>query len=318
MEEESDLQKLNSIDDNDIRPEFVDQISKLRTKVFRKVKPKKLNGQFLNGQMIIELAKAYVDAINTGRVPTIESAWDYMCAEENHKAAKSSMEIIKLYSQKIKQSLPVDSNEILKHKELIFKEAEENFCSNTLSGLPKEAEKEFLTKIRAFLDDTFVELETMNNDASTNIIKKYFESNFRDQVRQNLRNDKYDSTDDYEKDLEIFKEQFREEFNGNHFEKFLDQILHKFNERVFKDISAVKTRKLELELTAFRERTRRAEEELISGKEELGKDKERYNIKIQELENERIQNLSKIEIITEKLKSSQNNQNEKIEHLEDR
>jgi hypothetical protein len=268
--------------------------------------------------MVVELAKAYVESINSGRVPTIESAWDYMCTEENHKAAKSSMEIIKIYANKIKQSLPVDSNELLKHKELIFKEAEDNFFSNTISGLPKEAEKEFVGKIRAFLDDTFTDIETINNEASSSLIKKYFEANFRDLVRQNLRNDKYESYDDYEKDLETFKEQFRVDFNGAHFEKFLDQILYKFSERVFKDISAIKTRKLELELTAFKERTRRAEEELTNGKDELVKEKERYIYKIQDLENERVQNLSKVEIYSEKLKSSQNDKNEKIEHLQEK
>lgn len=45
MEDEKNLQTLNDLDDERIRPEFTAQLQKLRTKVFKKVKPKKLNNQ---------------------------------------------------------------------------------------------------------------------------------------------------------------------------------------------------------------------------------------------------------------------------------
>jgi hypothetical protein len=48
----------------------------LRTKVFKKAKAKTLKGQLVTGPMIVELANSYVDALNGGSVPTIESAWD--------------------------------------------------------------------------------------------------------------------------------------------------------------------------------------------------------------------------------------------------
>lgn len=50
----------------------------MRTKIFKKVKPKLLKGQIINGPMLIELAEAYVKALNGGKVPTIENAWNYM------------------------------------------------------------------------------------------------------------------------------------------------------------------------------------------------------------------------------------------------
>lgn len=89
MEDEKALQQLNDTDDSTIRPEFIEHLNKLRNKVFKRVKPKKLNNQYLNGPMVVELAKAYVDSLNTGKVPTIENAWDYMCSEENQRALKT-------------------------------------------------------------------------------------------------------------------------------------------------------------------------------------------------------------------------------------
>ena len=50
----------------------------LRKKVFRKVKPKELKGQILTGEMLIQLAESYTEALNKGGIPVIESAWQYM------------------------------------------------------------------------------------------------------------------------------------------------------------------------------------------------------------------------------------------------
>ena len=57
--------------DNQIRPEFVKQIYTLREKIFRKVKPKLLNGKFVTGSMLIEMADAYTSSINSGKLPNI-------------------------------------------------------------------------------------------------------------------------------------------------------------------------------------------------------------------------------------------------------
>ena len=50
----------------------------LRRKVSKKVKPKQLKGQFITGQMLIELAEAYTESLNKGGIPVIETAWEYM------------------------------------------------------------------------------------------------------------------------------------------------------------------------------------------------------------------------------------------------
>jgi ribosomal protein S25 len=42
-----------------MRTEFVQQKVILREKIFRKVKPKVLNGKFVTGEMLLELADAY-------------------------------------------------------------------------------------------------------------------------------------------------------------------------------------------------------------------------------------------------------------------
>lgn len=79
------------MDDKELRPEFAKQIGILRNKIFKKVKPKTLNGKQLTGEMILELALAYTNAINSGSVPNIQSAWTYVCQNECHRAIEEAV-----------------------------------------------------------------------------------------------------------------------------------------------------------------------------------------------------------------------------------
>ena len=85
---------MQSIQDSGLRPEFVEQMTQLRQKIFKKVKPKVLNGRFITGEMLLELCVAYTGAINKGSVPCIESAWSYICQNETQRAVKESLDLV--------------------------------------------------------------------------------------------------------------------------------------------------------------------------------------------------------------------------------
>jgi len=58
----------------------------LRRKVINRIKPKLMHGKKLNGEMLFNLVLSYVDSINKGAVPNIETAWSYICKNECLKA----------------------------------------------------------------------------------------------------------------------------------------------------------------------------------------------------------------------------------------
>ena len=87
---ESQLQKLADIPMEELRPEFVEQVHNLRRKVMQRIKAKSLNGKPLNGEMLFNLAKSYVDSINNGSVPSIESSWSYICKNECQNAMREA------------------------------------------------------------------------------------------------------------------------------------------------------------------------------------------------------------------------------------
>lgn len=55
-DQDLDLQNLITIKNEDLRKEFVDGLNQLKTKIFKKVNPKKLKDQFITGPMLADLA----------------------------------------------------------------------------------------------------------------------------------------------------------------------------------------------------------------------------------------------------------------------
>lgn len=107
----------------DLRPEFVEQVHVLRRKVLQRIKPKMINGKNLNGDMFWNLCKSYVDSINQGSIPSIESSWSYICKNECMKALDDAMELFtKTLSEETQNEGPLYDEE-LKDKYLIAKRA---------------------------------------------------------------------------------------------------------------------------------------------------------------------------------------------------
>lgn len=89
MEHEGDLQKVNEKDDVEFRSEFLSQIKVIRKKILKKINPKILNGKTFNGEMLLELTKVYIKTMNSGNLPNIDSAWQYLVKSESKKAMTS-------------------------------------------------------------------------------------------------------------------------------------------------------------------------------------------------------------------------------------
>lgn len=75
LTEEDQLQTLEQRELSTLRSEFVDQVMTLRRKVLNRVKPKLMNGKRINGSMLAGLVQSYINSINSGIVPNIQSAW---------------------------------------------------------------------------------------------------------------------------------------------------------------------------------------------------------------------------------------------------
>jgi hypothetical protein len=105
-----------------LRPEFVEQVHALRRKVMNRIKVKQLNNKPLNGEMLFNLAKSYVDSINAGAVPSIESSWSYICKNECQKAMMDAYQVFeKMFYDDFSERCPMMADELKQ----IFKHAKQ-------------------------------------------------------------------------------------------------------------------------------------------------------------------------------------------------
>ena len=74
----NDEKKLKIIDQlpiEEIRPEFLNQMNILVKKVFESVRPKSVNGGYMNGPMFLNLVKMYINSLNSDNLPDINTSW---------------------------------------------------------------------------------------------------------------------------------------------------------------------------------------------------------------------------------------------------
>uniref|UniRef100_K3W833 GB1/RHD3-type G domain-containing protein n=1 Tax=Globisporangium ultimum (strain ATCC 200006 / CBS 805.95 / DAOM BR144) TaxID=431595 RepID=K3W833_GLOUD len=98
-----------------LRPEFQEQMTVLKTKVFSSLKPKKMMTNVLNGAMLISLAQNYVDAFNSGSSPVIATVWDRVIESQCDDALESAKNVFtKHFEAAIAEATtPIDVNHIM-------------------------------------------------------------------------------------------------------------------------------------------------------------------------------------------------------------
>ena len=90
VSDERDLQRLDSLPESALRPEFRQGMKDLTSRVLSLAAPKRLGRSLVTGPALAALAQAYVSAINGGAVPSIASAWAGVAEAECRAAADSA------------------------------------------------------------------------------------------------------------------------------------------------------------------------------------------------------------------------------------
>ena len=83
--DERDLQNLNK-DTTKIRPEFNDEVNRIRQKIYENCGAKQLKGLNMTARMFVQMCESYCGAINDGGAPNIQSAWDNILENECNQA----------------------------------------------------------------------------------------------------------------------------------------------------------------------------------------------------------------------------------------
>jgi len=111
--EEAELRQIGRLPYESLRPQFRTQVEAFVKRVYTSMKPKKIDGNTLNGAMFVNLASEYCKAINNSAVPTIQSAWTSVVQHQMRLCLKDAVQIYRSQmNDKAMQHLPMSTNEL--------------------------------------------------------------------------------------------------------------------------------------------------------------------------------------------------------------
>jgi len=101
-----------------LRTEFINGINELKKIISSKVSFKTINDINIDGRMLLSLAQSYVDSLNKGGIPTLQTAWNYMCINHSNVLKLKLIDEYKQYvNENIIKRIPMKSEELkLSHK----------------------------------------------------------------------------------------------------------------------------------------------------------------------------------------------------------
>ena len=91
---EAELQRLNTLRNEEFRKEFLSQAEMVRKSIFGSIKPKMMRGRGVNGGMLLALCRKWIEVINDGGMPEIESTWKYICQGEIASVFKGKEKVL--------------------------------------------------------------------------------------------------------------------------------------------------------------------------------------------------------------------------------
>ena len=140
--------------ENELREEFVSQVNYLRKKVFKKVKAKQLKGSVITGQMLVELAETYIEALNKGGIPVIETAWEYIQSNDIEAAFKESINLHeKLLTTSLLPNLPFNDKKLKSGLKEVKEESLNKFRSTTVGNINNSKNLKYIGKLKLEMHD---------------------------------------------------------------------------------------------------------------------------------------------------------------------
>ncbi|MCO5594958.1 hypothetical protein L7F22_048995 [Adiantum nelumboides] len=93
LNNERDLQRLDQLPFDSLRPEFRAGIDAFTKFVFDRTKPKQLGSIIMTGPLLASLTQSFLDALNAGAVPTIATSWQNVEESECRRAYDAALEL---------------------------------------------------------------------------------------------------------------------------------------------------------------------------------------------------------------------------------
>ncbi|KAJ8761398.1 hypothetical protein K2173_001529 [Erythroxylum novogranatense] len=122
LNNENDLQRMDQISLDKLRPEFRSGLDALTKFVFERTRPKQIGATVMTGPILVGITESYLEALNNGAVPTISSSWQSVEEAECRRAYEAATDT---YMATFDCSKPPD--------EVVLREAQEEAVQKSLA-----------------------------------------------------------------------------------------------------------------------------------------------------------------------------------------
>lgn len=292
--DEKDLQSLESLEMDQLRSEFVQQVIDLRKRVIFSARAKRVNGQNINGELLIKLLENYVDSFNSGTIPNIDLAWNYICKAQNRKSLDKALE--EYNNNMIDIGLPIEEQELaLAHKE------SKNLGMKYLQKNTVGGDSDLFTEFKERIREKYEEQKLQNKYQ----LKLHYMTHLKEQYTEldsAIKSGEFTSMQAFEKTIKIVEKDYLEntidgQLKGEIFLTFAREISNKAADFLISGLG----NELKMQKTFNSDQNAKMAQELKETREELGSCKGEYEKTIGKIQNELTVVLAKEGVLREQL-----------------
>ena len=166
------LWNLESLPGEELDAKFLEAGEAFTKHIFSQEASKSINGKAITGRMFLSLVETYVDTINSGAVPSVDTAVNQMAASENKKAKEAAVEVFENAIQGLKLPRPgVELEERLSEGK---REALDLFLSRAMFDKNDEGRTSLERELTQLCRDWIIKNQSASTEASRDKLESLY------------------------------------------------------------------------------------------------------------------------------------------------
>ena len=178
---EADLGRLNTLQLNNLRAEFVEGALRVKNALYQSARIKKVNERSIGGAILGGMLESYVSTMNKGVVPNIENTWYYVTQKQASELMAAAIEKYQRNGkEQAKRAIPTSKAELSALLATARTEALGSFRSTSL--LNAQEQKEYLRLIATRLEQEERQLFAENDNEFEKLLESAMNSNYKESI----------------------------------------------------------------------------------------------------------------------------------------
>ena len=203
VDSEETLQHLDKIPFNELKTNFRKEFLVLKEKVYQTSKPKVINRKRINGPILADLLIAFVDSINSGAIPNINTAWDNIILNDIEDFYNNSLKYFKqniskckdvktLYKLKYNTMMNYQSV-LIQNKEILENEKYKDKYNKYLNDIEREMDFQIMNKSKEIKNENKKQVQDVITNKTKVLDSNMFKETYKnDNNYENLIKDYID------------------------------------------------------------------------------------------------------------------------------